>query len=238
MVTEKFRTHTEHMAQTQTRTSSVWALLQNTSNKSWETRQNRSPTEKGLPLPKGRKIKSRLTSEKFLSWHCYHQSQGNKKNHWSEKEQAKGGGVLLATHPACGRSAPVWLQGPRVPSAGARFRLQGLPGGSTQPQHPVCPCQQHQHTHLHLGGHRVNLCGEEPRVLAPVVGSEVQNDPDAWNNGENRSHEKDSGAREKLEINKRKPADYLVYIMWHTCLDLNPALRSSRAAGTHCSGEG
>lgn len=30
---------------------------------------------------------------------------------------------------------------------------------------------------LHLGGHSVSLTGEEPRVLTPVVGSEVQNDP-------------------------------------------------------------
>ena len=42
-------------------TISDWAAFQNTSNKKWETRQDRIPTEKGLPLPKGRKF----TSEKF-----------------------------------------------------------------------------------------------------------------------------------------------------------------------------
>ena len=42
-------------------TISDWAAFQNTSNKKWEPRQDRIPTEKGLPLPKGRKF----TSEKF-----------------------------------------------------------------------------------------------------------------------------------------------------------------------------
>ena len=42
-------------------TISDWATFQNTSNKKWETRQDRIPTEKGLPLPKRRKF----TSEKF-----------------------------------------------------------------------------------------------------------------------------------------------------------------------------
>ena len=48
-----------------------------------------------------------------------------------------------------------------------------------QPQHPAPTCRQHQHTHLHFDGHSVNLNGLKPRVLALVVGSEVQDDPDA-----------------------------------------------------------
>lgn len=56
------------------------------------------------------------------------------------------------------------------PVAGAGLGLGGA--GSLLPK-----VQQPQHAYLHLGGHSVSLTGEEPRVLTPVVGSEVQNDP-------------------------------------------------------------
>lgn len=62
---------------------------------------------------------------------------------------------------------PTWLQGARAP-----WLELGWGGGALLPK-----VQQPQHAYLHLGGHSVSLTGEEPRVLTPVVGSEVQNDP-------------------------------------------------------------
>lgn len=107
------------------------------------------------------------------------------------------------------------------PLSWSQARFTGLARRIDTAPHPAPTCRQHQHTHLHLGGHSVNLRGEEPRILAPVVGSEVQNDPDAWNNGGRGSREKDFGVREKEEINKYKPVDYSLCIMWHKRLDLN-----------------
>ena len=150
-------------------TISDWAPLQNTSNKKRETRQDRIPIEKGLPLPKGRKF----TSEKFPSWHCHPQSQGNKENEWSAKEQTKIGVQCLPILLPVGGACLLGSKEQGAPWLAPGYVYRACYERTKQPQRPAPTCRKHQHTHLHFGGHSVNLSGVEPQVLALVVGSEV-----------------------------------------------------------------
>lgn len=82
----------------------------------------------------------------------------------SERKQGCAAGVCGTLPCLLGSKA----QGPR----GWSWARSAGWGGGLLPK-----VQQPQHAYLHLGGHSVSLTGEEPRVLTPVVGSEVQNDP-------------------------------------------------------------
>lgn len=74
-----------------------------TSNKDWETSPDKLPL-RSAPLPKGRKVKPRLTFEKLPSWHSHHQSRGNRK-----KERPKGTSKNGRTACRCGGSVPARL---------------------------------------------------------------------------------------------------------------------------------
>lgn len=154
-------------------TISDWAAFQNTSNKKWETRQDRIPTEKGLPLPKGRKY----TSEKFHPGTVT--LRVRETSGLSEKEQTKIGMYYLPILLPVGRVCLLGYKEPGAPQVVPGYVYRTHYERAKQPQHPAPTCRQQQHTHLHFDGHSVNLNGLKPRVLALVVGSEVQDDPDA-----------------------------------------------------------
>ena len=127
-----------------------------------------------VSLPKKRKSKPRLTSEILPSCHGHQQRLKEARKMSSQK------GTGNNNRAACLACVEVHLPGPsrKGPAAGQRGW-----------DHRACCARAHQdppplpsasaHTHPHLAGNGVTLTGKEPRVLTPVVGSEVQDDPEA-----------------------------------------------------------
>lgn len=92
-------------------------LYLKTSNKDWEAGPDRLPL-RSIPLPKGRKVKPRLASERLPSQHSHSQ---RKQEKGAPKRNKQHGGVLWGgACPICGRS-----QGPCGRGAGCTTGAAG-----------------------------------------------------------------------------------------------------------------